>query len=126
MCVSALRPCGAWPSYLGRLDVLSRVFNESSAVLGTGLGVSGFIGGLVGVLTAGPFGDWLASRDGVRGRLIATVIATALEFHSRFSAAHGAPYVVSSRFLRSDGGERKNYIIVRTDYVYVGAPARVS
>jgi MFS family permease len=78
--------------------LLSRVFNESSAVLGTGLGVSGFIGGLVGVLTAGPFGDWLASRDGVRGRLIATVIATALGIPFALLGSTRSPEAITVMF----------------------------
>ncbi len=78
--------------------LLSRVFGESPVVLGTGLGVAGFAGGLIGVLTSGPFGDWLASKDGIRGRLLATVVASALGIPTALLGASRNPQLIVVMF----------------------------
>jgi MFS family permease len=78
--------------------LLSRVYGQSSIVLGTALGVAGLVGGVIGVLASGPFGDLMARRYGIRGRLVATTIASFLGIPIALLGLSHSPQTIAIMF----------------------------
>ena len=78
--------------------LLSRVYGQTSIVLGTELGVTGLVGGTIGILISGPLGDWLVLKDGLRGRLVATIGALILGIPTAFLGSIHSPTAIALMF----------------------------